>query len=149
MNEFDSNISVTQLYEEIIKSREDLNNAIQASETTVIPKVESLNRKVIKLEEENQELRARIELLERNSKNNNIDIFGLEISSRESLVELVFQELKRTLCIDITEIDINNIYPLGNSANSPIKIEFVSELKKEIHTKKLQQIKRHKYKYNT
>ncbi|KAJ8943782.1 hypothetical protein NQ314_009649, partial [Rhamnusium bicolor] len=41
-------------------------------------------------------------------------------------------ELKRTLCIDITETDINNIYPLGNSAKSPIKIEFVSELKKKL-----------------
>lgn len=70
-----------KLKEEIIK---ELKNAILDSETRILSKIELVNGKVKKLEEENKELRGRVEYLERGSKKKNLVAFGL-VENREEV----------------------------------------------------------------
>lgn len=44
--------------------------------------------------------------------------------------DFITAEIKKLLDIDVSEADINNFYSLGNKENCPLKLEFVSHLKK-------------------
>lgn len=120
-----------QILEEIQRNRTELKNVIKESEARLLLIIESLSNKINTLEKENLNLKDKIELLERNQKQNNIVIFGLNKKSDEVTVENICQEIKTRLDINLTEADVNNIYSLGKSENSPVKIELVSLLKKK------------------
>ncbi|KAG5881811.1 hypothetical protein JTB14_004617 [Gonioctena quinquepunctata] len=45
-------------------------------------------------------------------------------------VESIIILMKNILHIELVESDFNNIYPLGNTNKSPVKVEFTSYLKK-------------------
>ncbi|KAK9892797.1 hypothetical protein WA026_021989 [Henosepilachna vigintioctopunctata] len=70
-------ITLDKFYREIDESRNDLKGAIEASETTLLLKLESLNQKTQKLERENKILKEKIEALEKQNIKNNLVIFGL------------------------------------------------------------------------
>lgn len=123
-------ITTKQLYDEIVKNRKELKNSIKASEANVLLKIESLNNKIKILEKENIDLKNKVEILERDSRKNNLIIFGLDINYKEVSVKSICNRLKQLLGIDLSETDINNIYPLGKVDNSPIKLELVSQLRK-------------------
>lgn len=119
------------ILEEIQKNRTELKYSIEASEARLLLEVAALNNKIVKLEIENTELKNKIEELERQNRQNNIVIFGLETSEEEINGKQICQDLKRLIHTDVIESDINNCYRLGKSVECPIKVEFVSYLKKK------------------
>lgn len=119
-----------QLLEEIVKTRSDLKNLIEASETRLQMKFEILNNRIKTLEKENIKLNDKIEKLERESKKNNLVIFGLVKNSKEVTAASICNHIRQLLDVKLTETEINNIYTLGKTENSPIKLELISYLKK-------------------
>lgn len=123
-------ISNKHLLAEITKGNNDLKAALQAVEVKLALKIEEINRRLINVEKENSELKKRIEVLERNQKKNGIIIFGWERQEQFITTKHIIELLESHLKIHLTDSDFNNIYPLGQSYNSPVKVEFVSFLKK-------------------
>lgn len=117
-----------KLKEEIIK---ELKNAILDSETRILSKIELVNEKVKKLEEENKELRGRVEYLERGSKKKNLVAFGLVENREEVNPDNVCNKLNKLLDINIKSSDIGDLNLIGgNSGKEPLRIEFVSKFSK-------------------
>lgn len=127
----DGNISLTSIHEAIIGIKNELKNAIEASEARVLLKLETVNKKVTKLEKENKQLKDKIEILERQHKRNNIIIFGINKPAHEISAEYICHEINSLLEINLVEEDISDVYPLGRTANRPIKVELLSQLKKK------------------
>lgn len=123
-------ITTKQIYEEIVKSRNELRGSIEASEVRVLLKIESLNSRIRTLEKENRQLKNKVEILDRESRRNNLVIFGLNSVPREVSVDFISSQIKQLLDVQLDESNINNLYKLGNAENSPIKLELVSMLKK-------------------
>lgn len=126
-NEWEKVVKV--LKEEIIKNRREIKSAIEASESKLLLKIEELNHRVTNLEIENSNLTNKIEALEVVTKKNNIIIFGLE-NSEESSPSSVCRELKNLLDVEVHVSDLNNAYRLRTQGKNPLKVEFVSYLKK-------------------
>ncbi|KAJ8967343.1 hypothetical protein NQ314_002948 [Rhamnusium bicolor] len=129
MNDSSNAITNQLIYEEILKNRTELKNTIDASETRLLQKIEELNKRLNTLEKENLNLKTKIEILETRDKRNNIIIFGINKPDTIS-PQFICQKLNHLLDTDLTELDLNNAYSLGNSENSPIKVEFVRYLTK-------------------
>ncbi|CAG9822919.1 unnamed protein product [Phaedon cochleariae] len=119
-----------KLYEEIVNSKKEIKNAIEASEVRLLMKIETFSEKIKKLEKENTELKEKIETLERNGKKNNIVVFGLTKKFEDLSVDNICNQLNKILDVEINISDINNLYRLGKAENSPIKIEFLSTFTK-------------------
>ncbi|KAJ8934261.1 hypothetical protein NQ314_013483 [Rhamnusium bicolor] len=124
-------ITSTQIYDEIIKNRTEIKNKIETSEAKLLMKVEELTNKLKQVQTENCMLKEQIETLTRNSKKNNFLIFGLKQQPTEVTSDYICQKIKHRLNVDVTETDLNDFYTLGNSKNSPIKVELISHLKKK------------------
>ncbi|KAL3275204.1 hypothetical protein HHI36_019973 [Cryptolaemus montrouzieri] len=83
----------------------------------------AIEKRVKDVEIENRELRDRIERLERESKQKNIIIFGLDKEASDISSELVYETLKSSLKIDLSGADIADVHPKGRNKNSPVKVE--------------------------
>lgn len=125
----DWNKAVRILKEEIIKNRKEIKSAIEASESKLLLKIEELNHRVNNLEAENAVLNDKIEALEITTRKNNIIIFGLE-DSEEVSPSGICKNLKKLLNVDVHTSDLNNLYKLRTQGRNPLKVEFVSYLKK-------------------
>lgn len=123
MNNDEVEITTKQIYEEIVKSRNELRGSIEASEVRVLLKIESLNSRIRTLEKENRQLKNKVEILDRESRRNNLVIFGLNSVPREVSVDFISSQIKQLLDVQLDESNINNLYKLGNAENSPIKLE--------------------------
>lgn len=132
MPRLDQEITIDKIYEEILNSRFELKNIIEASEARVLLKIEELKNKVKTLEEENLSLKIRLEEVDRTKRKNNILLFGLERQAKEVSIEFVTEKIQNLLDIRLKEADVNNAYYLGNLENSPLKVELVSFLKKKL-----------------
>ncbi|KAJ8965829.1 hypothetical protein NQ314_003876 [Rhamnusium bicolor] len=130
MNDSSNAITNQLIYEEILKNRTELKNTIDASETRLLQKIEELNKRLNTLEKENLNLKTKIEILETRDKKNNIIIFGINKPVDTISPQFICQKLNHLLDTDLTELDLNNAHSLGNSENSPIKVEFVRYLTK-------------------
>lgn len=129
MNKQSTNENFQILYDEIVNSKTELKSFIEASETRVLLKIEALNEKIRTLEKENTELKTRVEVLERRSKENAILVFGLE--KKHIPLNTVCEQLGGLLGIEINRPDINSYYWFNNARNNPVKIDFISNLKKK------------------
>lgn len=125
-----SEISNQLILNEIQKGNNELKLALQALEVKLTLKIEEINHRLIQAEKENEDLKKRVEILERNQKKNNIVIFGFEREERYITVDCMIKFMKNFLKIELAESDFNNIYPLGQTYNSPVKVEFTSYFKK-------------------
>lgn len=134
------------LLDEIINSKTELKHFIEASETKLSLKVEDLKQKVNSLEKDNQQLKDKIERLERESKKKNLVVFGLQIPPKERNVDVVCSELNRLLNTEINHSDIINIYSLGKSDTAPLKLEIISQIKRQEILKNRKNIKDNKLK---
>lgn len=100
-------------------------------------KLAPLTHEVEQLKLENQELRNKINMLERSRRNNNIIIYGLketEMTTPE-LMELTTKKLSSDLKISLENKDINEVRRIGKKVNinergRPILISFVNAWKK-------------------
>lgn len=120
------------LLDEIIKNRNEIKNTIETSEARLTQKIEEDKNRLIRLEKENLILKEEIEILKRNNKKNNIIIFGIRHQRTSLTIKFLIQKLKELLGVDLNEFDISDFYTLGNTEESPIKIEFTTYLKKKL-----------------
>lgn len=133
--------SQTKILNEIKKSKEELKNIIIASETRLHLKIQELTGRILEIEEENSYLRNRVERLERETRKNNIVIFGLNKEPKDINLNSVCQEISQ-LVEEKTEIsDIANFYCLGRNKNCPVKVEFLSTIKKNSILNKTKKIR--------
>lgn len=126
----EQSLTLKQIYEEIIKNRKEIKYMIEASETKLLLKIEDLKNTVNKLEKENSELKSEVENLKRENKKNSLMIFGLNTENKEVNTEYICRELKSLIDVELNDIHINDIYPLGKGKNRPVKIELVSNITK-------------------
>ncbi|KAJ8960093.1 hypothetical protein NQ317_014279, partial [Molorchus minor] len=73
--------------------------------------------------------KGRLYRIEQQNKKNNIVIFGIKKSRSDITPQYICQKLNELLDIELNELDISNLYSLGNVENSPIKVEFASYIK--------------------
>lgn len=126
----DTNFTLKQLYEEIIRSKKEVQSSIAATETRLVLEIHSLKNRIDQLERENFTLREKIESIDRIHRKNNVIIFGLKTPEGKVAPEIICDELHRLLEVELTEADISDCYRLGKTENSPIKVELVSTFKK-------------------
>lgn len=126
--------------EELRQTKQELKLIIEAAEVRLTLKVEEINNRLNKLERENYRLKEELEVLERKSKEKNIVIFGLKHPSHISF-DFISQELKRLVGVEVLSSDLSNFYPLGKNESCPIKVEFVSYLKKASLLENAKQLK--------
>lgn len=123
----ESEITLKSLHDEILKSRDELKRGMQAVEANIILEVETLRKKVSILEEENADLRGAVQILEGRVRKNNLVIYGLNSDVPETLsANSICHEINKLLGLKLVESDINDVYHLGRSKNSPIKVELLS-----------------------
>lgn len=117
--------SLNILLKEIRDTREELRNLISASEAKILLKVEGLNEKVRKLEQENAELKNTVERLDKLSRKRNIVVYGIGGKAGEVSVEDICTKLNTLLGTSIVGEQIEDVYPLGRADDSPLKVEFL------------------------
>lgn len=122
--------SQNKILAEIKKSKEELKNQIIASETRLHLKIQELTGRIIEVEEENSYLKNKIERLERETKKNNIVIFGLNKEAKEIDIDTVCKEISQLVEVKTEISDIANFHCLGRNKNCPVKVEFLSTIKK-------------------
>lgn len=136
-----SDNSINKVLIEIKKSKEELKNLIIASETRLQLKIEELTSKLLQLEEENAGLKNKVEYLEQQSNKNNIIIFGLNKEPKELGVELVCKEFKKLLDVKVEESEIADLQCLGHNKNCPLKVVFLTKIKKQSILKQAKKLK--------
>lgn len=124
-------ITIEKLLNEIIKNREEIKSAIETTEAHLLLKVEQDRNKINQLEQENNILRQEVESLKQANRKNNVIIFGIKHQVNEINVDFIQQKIKSLLQIELVKVDINDVYTLGKSEDSPIKIQFTSYLTKK------------------
>ncbi|KAJ8971208.1 hypothetical protein NQ314_000810 [Rhamnusium bicolor] len=68
----------------------------------------------------------KIGLLETRERKTNIFIFGLKTTREAISSQFICEKFKQLLDMDVTVSDFNDLYPLGKSATSPIKVELLA-----------------------
>lgn len=116
--------TLQQIRDEVAKCRQEFKWVVEASEARILLKIQEYKNRINYLERENNELRAQFETLEKRSKKNNIVVFGLE--NFQLTPKSISEKLNSLLGTSLEKCDISDVYNLGRSHTSPIKIEFVS-----------------------
>lgn len=129
-----SNTDIThkQLLDAITSGIAGLNTKIDESDKRILIQLSTLNTKIDDIETEQKVLQQKIEILDIKSRKNNIIVYGLNINNaeRRELIDLIISKFNEHMQLDIVAQDISDIYLLGRSNKSPIKIEFVRFLTK-------------------
>lgn len=123
--------TMKRLFEEIVSSKNEVKNTIAASEFRLLLEIQTLKNKVASLTEENEKLKRIVESAEQKNRRNNLVIFGLRKPPAGNLLDYIGEQIHQLLGVTVAESDVNDYYTLGNSDISPIKIEFLSNLKKK------------------
>ncbi|CAH1115638.1 unnamed protein product [Psylliodes chrysocephalus] len=96
-------------------------------EARILLKIENYNERIKTLEFENIGLKRNIEKLESNSKNNNLVIFGLNLTPEEVSVQNICNKLNTILEINLNRSVISDIYLLGgNTRKELINLELLA-----------------------
>lgn len=120
----------------IINQNNDIKKDIEQIKSdiaTQCQKIDNIGCKVVTLENENKELNKKLIIVERKLKTNNIIIFGIEENILD-LLSFVKKIIIETLEVKITDLEINNIYRIGQKSTNklrPVKLELVTNLKKQ------------------
>lgn len=127
---------------ELEKSKVELRKAIDFSEKNLLQKITELNIKIKTIEEENKDLKQKVEDLEKKNRINNLVISGLK-KPRNGLLTpgFICDEINGRLNSDLKETEIKNLYFLGKSDAAPIKIELVSFFAKQAVLKQVKKLK--------
>lgn len=138
--------AIKQVKEEINNNKDYLKKEIQSENLKILKKIEEQKKKVDDLLTSQINLECKFSQLHKNTRKNNIVIFGLNIPDKEELISYTLLQLNKYLELTIEKRDLNNIYQLrsgrslGTTNTPPIKIEFISYLTKSevlINAKKL------------
>lgn len=116
-----------ELYALLLKANReqtvDIKNEIRVNISELTKQLEVTNKRVELLEK-------KCLTFERQSRKNNIILFGLESQNTDNLVEYTINKLNQLFGVNILIGDINNIYKIGKKSNPPVVIQFTSFLKK-------------------
>lgn len=123
--------AINQVREEGKENKEELKREIQLEKETIIRRLSEQDNKIDLLTKKCKDLEAHCKSLEKRSRKNNILVFGLQIPDGGNLLNNTVIELNNLLEVQIKDSDINNIYLLKSAKIAPIKIEFMSFLKKK------------------
>ncbi|CAH0556561.1 unnamed protein product [Brassicogethes aeneus] len=134
-----STISNNEIFEVIKKIKEQNVNiqnditAIKIESTKQKERIEEFITKINKLEQDNQSIIKQLNVVESAIKNNNI-IYGFK-ETNVKLLDHVIDFFAKTVRVNITEKEINNIYRIGKGEDKqkikPIFLQLVSNLKKQ------------------
>ncbi|KAJ8933440.1 hypothetical protein NQ314_013997 [Rhamnusium bicolor] len=128
------------ILEEIRKTRQELKAIVEAVEVNVLKKIEETNKRINKVEQHITIIDEKLEEFDKIIRKNNIIIFGLT-QPQQIKADVVCQELKRLVDVDINLSELNDFYPLGKTKNCPLKVEFTSYLKKALILRNLHKLK--------
>lgn len=115
----------------VIKQNNDLKTEVVNNRKIIEKQNENIRRlegRVLKLETENETLREKFEVIQRERKRNNIVIFGVDENKNIPLVDIVKGLFSDKLNLNIENTDFKNIYRIGkvhNNNKKPIVIEIV------------------------
>lgn len=114
----------------ITNSKQELQTAIKQLSATI----DNLHKTVTDLRGQNCNLERRLEGLERQSRKNNIIVFGLENTNHRNteLANWIISKLESLLEVTVSLQEINNVYYIGkhDSPNRPVIVQFSSYLTK-------------------
>lgn len=145
----ESELSNNDLFKKLIvaiseaskNTKEEVANEIKSESKKIIEKLEEQNRKITELENKNTILENRCIQLERQCRKNNIIIFGLKVPEGINLLEYILNKFAELLQVELSESDISNIHTLKSDKSTPIKVEFVSFLKKGVIFQNVKKLK--------
>ncbi|KAG5876562.1 hypothetical protein JTB14_037245 [Gonioctena quinquepunctata] len=133
--------SIGTVLEEIRQEKQELKQVIEAVEVRLTLKVEEVTKRLYRLVTENCFILEKLEEIERKGRENNIIILRLKHPGESIELDFVTRELKRLIGVEVQAEDLNNFYPLGKTEKAPIKLGFVSFLKKSLVLKNVKKLK--------
>lgn len=136
----ESQLSNNDLYIKLIeaikceneKSKNEIKEHIEQENIKLLGSIKEQREKISELENKYESLWKRTLDLERRSRKNNVIVLGLTVNAQVNVTSLVLEKLSNLLEINITESDLSDVFPLNNSSNPPIKLEFVSHRTKDL-----------------
>lgn len=124
-------VLLQQILQEVANTKQELRHVIEASEARILLTIEDYRRRISDLETENSNLLSQVESLEIKTRRNNIVIFGL--NNFQPSPKTICEKLNSLLDTQVKEDNISDVYYLGKSHNSPVKVELLSHyIKKTI-----------------
>ncbi|KAL3283066.1 hypothetical protein HHI36_006223 [Cryptolaemus montrouzieri] len=109
----EKNLSIQDVFDEIIRSKAEITKSIKASEANILLKIGALQERLEQVEKENSRLKEKLEILERNSKKKSLIVFGLNEEPRDIFLGSISETLKCLLKVEIKDTDISDLYSLG------------------------------------
>lgn len=145
----ESQLSNNDLYSKLLSAinqqgeviKKDIKEYIKIENAKITKVLEEQNKKIEILEKKYNDIESNQLNLERLMRKNNIVIFGLEVKLEQNLCQTVLKKLNEILEINLKEEDLNNIYTIKTDKGIPIKIEFLSYLKKSLIFKNIHKLK--------
>lgn len=145
----EENLSTNALYEKLVqviqssanKNKEEITEKIQTENEKILNLLNEQNEKVQDLEERYKLLEDKYVKLDRQLRKNNVLIFGLNQTNNSGFEESVLTRINQLLNTDFSLLDCNNIYPIKSQKTNPIKIEFISHLRKQLIFKNIHKLK--------
>lgn len=145
----ESQLSNNDLYIKLIeaikceneKSKNEIKEHIEQENIKLLGSIKEQREKISELENKYESLWKRTLDLERRSRKNNVIVLGLTVNAQVNVTSLVLEKLSNLLEINITERDLSDVFPLNNSSNPPIKLEFVSHRTKDLIFKNVSKLK--------
>ncbi|KAG5877133.1 hypothetical protein JTB14_006723 [Gonioctena quinquepunctata] len=113
MSDLDKAIQIIR--KEILDSRTEIKDCIVASDAQLLLKTEDLNNTVANLERENSEIKEGLEYLKRAQNKKNSVVFGIKKKRKEVVAEILCEDLRDLLGVNLDTKDFVDVYPLGKS----------------------------------
>lgn len=138
MTELTNNELYVKLLEAIkqegLNTKEDIKKEIIIENKKILEHIEIQNKRIAELEEKFNKLELKHKNLEKQFRKNNVVIFGLEINKdlEDNLPVFILDKIEELLDIKLQIFDISNIYLMKTEKGTPVKVEFVSYLKKSL-----------------
>lgn len=130
----EANKNQTKVLQDIIN---DVKTEINEIKNTINQEI----KKRKEIEEKYKELKVKYDTLDKQTRKNNIVIFGLKYNpnkniknaeAKKNLLEFTLKELRRLLGVQINPTEVNDIFSIGNQdTNKPVLVKFCSLLKKQ------------------
>lgn len=148
----DEQLSMNDLFTKLVdeihitahKSKEEINIIIQNENTKIVQLIQEQNTKLIDLQKKQNILEQQNIHIERKLRQNNIILFGLSTRKELKITEFqieVLKEINSLLDTNFKLPDCNSIYPLKSEHKNPIKVEFISHIKKQEIFQNIQKLK--------
>ncbi|CAH1155681.1 unnamed protein product [Phaedon cochleariae] len=127
------NTNLSEKIEKVEQSTQSLCKALQIGVSIVKEEVQIL-------QEENKQLKSKLEKVEKRQKHNNLVFYGIKEEASEnqhSLLETIVEITEQKLEIELKKSDFNDIFRLGKKSgsqsghNRPILVSLISHIKRQ------------------